>query len=164
MYYDTPTTVAVGSGPGLSSLWFIHARLFSFIITWPELKSLWNPYSWVRVRYFHSVVQKIPQGLYWWKWWKLGRLIYWMAFIHLSDQLALFWWDTIKLLHWLSYIRGWDQGWQYVQWYFENFSIDLNLYSLSINSEEKLRTIIDMMWLEQTPFLMPDSCGNNTTS
>ena len=51
-----------------------------------------------------------------------------------------------------------------MQWYFENFSIDLNLYSLSIKSEEKLRTIVDMMGMEQTPFLMPDSCENNTAS
>ena len=55
----------------------------------------------------------------------------------------------VKLYTWLSQP---DQEWQYVQWYFENFSIDLNLCNLSIKSEEKLRTIVDMMGMEQTLF------------
>ena len=80
-----------------------------------------------------------------------------ISFLMRHNQAITF----VKLYMWLFQQH---QEWQYVQWYFENFSIDLNLYSLSVKSEEKLRTIVDMMGMEQTPFLLPDSCENNTTS
>lgn len=59
-------------------------------------------------------------------------------FLMRHNQAIMF----VKLYTWLSQP---DQQWHYVQWYFENLSIDLNLCSLSIKGEEKLRTIIDRL-------------------